>query len=106
MKSDIIDELRELAAGPAAQNPENIDGLNMLLRAVDEITRLRSIVEPLEALLKCGQDKRGVRVLIYTGTYLGFEAPRFAVEILQKWYIEDTLPEALAAAQKAAEGSE
>ena len=43
----ISDELRELASGPAAQNPENIDALNLLCRAADEIERLSVIVRRL-----------------------------------------------------------
>jgi len=39
----ISHELRELASGPAAMNPENTDAINLILRAAETIEKLKRV---------------------------------------------------------------
>jgi len=41
----LAEELRELASGPAAQNPANVNGVCLMLNAANEIDRLHNRVQ-------------------------------------------------------------
>jgi hypothetical protein len=45
MSNTLSKELREWATGPMCRNPEHQDACNMLLRAADELDRLREMIE-------------------------------------------------------------
>lgn len=74
------------------------------VRVIAEITRLRSIVEPLEALLGNGDADKMAKVV---SMYRSEEADGggFIVQTLDDYShdVHDTLPDALAATQAAAE---
>lgn len=53
---NLPERLREIAAGPASNNSEHADVLNVLTAAADEIERLQAIEDAAEAFLAVPPD--------------------------------------------------
>lgn len=53
----LVNQLREMAEGPATQNPANAYYLNLLTKAADEIERLQEEIERREGALRYVEKK-------------------------------------------------